>query len=123
MRKTKRQTITVQLHDPNTGDFWRHYDIEKAAVMEGVLAIGHGVLFKDGELYLSKKWKITHVPSGYSLGLYYDTQRHARKVADKLLDLQGIDWDVSSPRAFPQEDRKRILAVIEMYMNEEPEDA
>lgn len=118
MRKTKRQTITVRLHDPDTGDFWRFYDVEKAAVMEGVLAIHHCVVFRDGEIQFSKKWIITHVTTGYSLGVPYDTQRHARKVADKILDL-GIDWDA---KVVSLDDRKRVLGVIERYMNEEPED-
>lgn len=122
MRKTKRTNIEVPLQDPVNGGFLRMEALAKVAVMEEVLAAHHIIVYRDGEIKHDDAWIITHVPSGYSLGVPWKTQRHARKVMDRLLDLPDIDWQNEDIRVVLGRNggKEKILAVLERWMNEEP---
>ena len=113
MARTKRGPITVPLRP----DF-RAHTIEKAVIYPEGLAV-HKRVTHDGEE--GKKWIITHVPTGYSFGTLYDTQRHAKKVVEKLIET-GIYWrGKTHVTKITNEDKARALAVIELYLMDEPE--
>ena len=41
-------------------------------------------------------WALTHIPTGYSVGMYFKTPEDATRTA-KLLEAQPVDWDTATP--------------------------
>jgi hypothetical protein len=112
MAKTKRQDITIPLLPDH-----RPYVIEKATVFPEGLAVHKNVL-RDGTS--GKFWTITHVPTGYSFGVHFDTQRHAKKVAEKLIET-GIYWrGKTDVKKITVGEKNKALSVLEMYRINEP---
>ena len=58
----------------------------------------HFALHKKLNLYsLSDTyWALTHIPTGYSVGMYFKTPEDATRTA-KLLEAQPVDWDTATP--------------------------